>query len=232
MAPLSDADRAQWAFGTGLPHQPCPRQNGFAERMIGLIWRRDIDHIVVLTEALAPDLAILLYYNSSEHIGYWIKMRRSLARFSGLESSVHTRCSAAWSALLKRKLQRQPRQSLLVPGAIATGRRRNHSWPEALKREIVAASFAPGSSVSMAARHYDVNANQVLSWRKRYRDEPRAPAGGSAPQLIPVTVTAETTAVATAPSTVTETIEIDLAGKYRVRIRTGVDAQVRPAKPV
>jgi hypothetical protein len=124
MAPLSDADRAQWAFGTGLPHQPCPRQNGFAERMIGLIWRRDIDHIVVLTEALAPDLAILLYYNSSEHIGYWIKMRRSLARFSGLESSVHTRCSAAWSALLKRKLQRQPRQSLLVPGAIATGRRR------------------------------------------------------------------------------------------------------------
>jgi hypothetical protein len=36
-----------------------PRQNGFAERMIGLIWRRDIDHIVVLTEALAPNLAIL-----------------------------------------------------------------------------------------------------------------------------------------------------------------------------
>jgi hypothetical protein len=30
-----------------------------------------------------------------------------------------------------------------------------------------------------------------------------------------VTVTAETAAVATAPSTVTETIEIDLAGKYR-----------------
>ena len=119
-----------------------------------------------------------------------------------------------------------------VLGITAAGRRRNRSWPEALKREIVAASFAPGSSVSMVARHYAVNANQVFSWRKRYRDEPRAPAGGSAPQLIPVTVTAETTAVATAPSTVTETIEIDLAGKYRVRISTGVDAQVRPAKPV
>jgi transposase len=63
----------------------------------------------------------------------------------------------------------------------------------------------------MVARHYDVNANQIFSWRKRYRDDPREPAGGSAPQLIPVTVTAETTAVATAPSTVTETIEIDLA---------------------
>src|ERR1700690_4108142 len=101
-------------------------------------------------------------------------------------------------------------------GITATGRRRNHSWPEALKREIVAASYAPGSSVSMVARHYDVNANQVFSWRKRYRDDPRATTGGSAPQLIPVTVTAETAAVATAPSPVTETIEIDLAGKYRV----------------
>ena len=110
-------------------------------------------------------------------------------------------------------------------GITATGRRRNHTWPEALKREIVAASFAPGSSVSMVARHYDVNANQVFSWRKRYRDDPRAAAGGSAPQLIPVTVTAETAAVATAPSTVTEMIEIDLAGKYRVRVGSGVDAQ-------
>ena len=61
-----------------------------------------------------------------------------------------------------------------VMGTTATGRRRNRSWPEALKREIVAASFAPGSSVSMVARHYDVNANQVFSWRKRYRDDPRA----------------------------------------------------------
>jgi transposase len=112
-----------------------------------------------------------------------------------------------------------------VMGITATGRRRNHSWPEALKREIVAASFAPGSSVSMVARHYDVNANQVFSWRKRYRDDPRVPTGGSAPQLIPVTVTAETAAVATAPSTVTETIEIDLASKYRVRVGSGVDAQ-------
>ena len=107
----------------------------------------------------------------------------------------------------------------------ATGRPRNRSWPEALKREIVAASFAPGSSVSMVARHYDVNANQVFGWRKRYRDELRAPAVPSAPQLIPVMVTAEQDAVATPPSTVAETIEIDLAGKYRVRVSSGVDAQ-------
>jgi transposase len=109
-------------------------------------------------------------------------------------------------------------------GITGTGRRRNRSWPEALKREIVAASFAPGASVSTVARHYDVNANQVFSWRKRYRDEPRAPAVRSAPQLIPVVVTAEQDAV-TQPSSVAETIEIDLAGKYRVRVSSGVDAQ-------
>jgi transposase-like protein len=112
-----------------------------------------------------------------------------------------------------------------VMGIAATGRRRNRSWPEALKREIVTASFAPGASVSTVARHYDVNANQVFSWRKLYRDEPRAPAVRSVPQLMPVVVTAEQDAVATQPSTVAETIEIDLAGKYRVRIGSGVDAQ-------
>ena len=111
-----------------------------------------------------------------------------------------------------------------VMGTNGTGRR-NRSWPEALKREIVAASYAPGSSVSMVARHYDVNANQVFGWRKRYRDEPRAPACLPAPQLIPVMVTAEQDAVAAQPSTVAETIEIDVAGKYRVRVSSGVDAQ-------
>jgi transposase len=110
-------------------------------------------------------------------------------------------------------------------GTTATGRPRNRSWPEALKQEIVAASFAPGSSVSMVARHYDVNANQVFSWRKRFRDTPHAPGVLSAPQLLPVTVTAERDAAAAQPSTVAETIEIDLAGKYRVRVRSGVDAQ-------
>jgi transposase len=112
-----------------------------------------------------------------------------------------------------------------IMGTTGAERRRNRSWPEALKREIVAASFAPGASVSTVARHYDVNANQVFSWRKRYRDEPRAPAVRSAPQLMPVVVMAEQDAVATQPSTVVETIEIELAGKYRVRVGSGVDAQ-------
>ena len=112
-----------------------------------------------------------------------------------------------------------------VMGTTASGRRRNRSWPEPLKQEIVAASFAPGSSVSMVARQYDVNANQVFSWRKRYREASDQPSGASAPQLIPVVVTAEPPAVVPQPSTAAAAIEIDLAGKYRVRVGIGVEAE-------
>ena len=113
-----------------------------------------------------------------------------------------------------------------VMDTTGTGRRRNRLWPEALKREIVAASFASGSSVSEVARHYDVNANQVFNWRKLYGDDTRAAAVPStAPQLIPVMVTAEQDAVASPTSTVAETIEIDVAGKYCVRIGSGFDTK-------
>ena len=97
-------------------------------------------------------------------------------------------------------------------------RRRHRSWPEALKREIVAASLAPGSSVSTVARRYDVNANQVFAWRKRYRGVSTEPA---ALQLMPVTVTPDRP-VEVAPAR--ELIEIELSGGYRVRVGNGVKA--------
>src|SRR5215213_4422685 len=65
-------------------------------------------------------------------------------------------------------------------------RRRHRAWPESVKREIVAATLLPGSSVSRVARRYDVNANQVFAWRRRYRDGSAEPAEL---RLLPVTVT-------------------------------------------
>ena len=100
-------------------------------------------------------------------------------------------------------------------------------WPEALKREIVAASFAPGASVSMVARQYDVNANQVFSWRKRY---PGVAASSATPPpvpaLLPVTILPERDSVSsTAPSVPpsAEAIEIEVGGVYRVRVGSGFD---------
>ena len=97
--------------------------------------------------------------------------------------------------------------------------RRHRSWPEELKREIVAASLEPGSSVSVVARRYDVNANQVFAWRKRYR-EPVSTAASL--QLVPVTVTPDRQCEAS-PAT-SGLIEIELAGGCRVRVGNGVKA--------
>jgi transposase len=98
-------------------------------------------------------------------------------------------------------------------------RRRHRSWPEALKREIVEASFAPGASVSVVARQYDVNTNQVFGWRKRFADEPTAlPAA----QLVPVMVTPDR--ADTPPPAAADIIEIELPTGHRLRIGGGVKA--------
>jgi transposase len=110
-----------------------------------------------------------------------------------------------------------------VMDANTSRRRRNRSWPEALKREIVAASLVPGVSVSIVARRYDVNANQVFKWRKSFGNGPRSPV---APQMIPVVVKAEHTVVAAQPSVVGEKVEIDVAGKYRIRVSGPFDGEV------
>lgn len=105
-------------------------------------------------------------------------------------------------------------------------KRRHKRWPEALKREIVAATLAPGASVSMVARQYDVNANQVFSWRRRYREasEPSA-ASSSTPVLLPVTITPERKEEPAAPPAwaASDTIEIEVSGTYRVRVGSSFD---------
>jgi len=104
-------------------------------------------------------------------------------------------------------------------------RRHNRFWPEALKREIVAASFEPGASVSVVARRYDINSNQVFAWRKHYRESGGVAGEPSGPQLLPVTVTAEADAVVPASPGAADTIEIELGDKYRVRVGSGVDGK-------
>src|SRR5947208_7992722 len=43
---------------------------------------------------------------------------------------------------------------------------RRRDWPEELKRQMVAETLEPGSSVSLVARRHDVNANQLFKWRR------------------------------------------------------------------
>ncbi len=112
-------------------------------------------------------------------------------------------------------------------------RRRNKRWPEALKREIVAATLKPGASVSVVARQYDVNANQVFMWRRRYRDAGEQPAlqpPSSTPALVPVTITPQPEAAPVVPpalpaETASKTIEIELPDGCRVRVGSGLDVR-------
>jgi transposase-like protein len=113
------------------------------------------------------------------------------------------------------------------------GRRTNKRWPEALKREIVAASFVPGASASVVARRYDVNVNQVFSWRRRYGSATKAvgpPVPPAArPRLVAVTIGAEIESGGTAPpsgSSASDTITIEVAGTYLVRVGVNFDCRV------
>jgi transposase len=87
-------------------------------------------------------------------------------------------------------------------------------WSDALKREIVAAAAAPGASVCIVARRYDVNTNLVFTWRKLYG------AGGiavSTPHLVRVMVMADHP-VTRRPAPTSDRIEIGLPG---ARLRVG-----------
>jgi transposase len=105
-------------------------------------------------------------------------------------------------------------------------KRRHKVWPEALKRKIVAACAVPGASVSMVARQYDVNSNQVFTWRKLYAEASDV-TPLSQQQLLPVVVMPEPPAAlppspTPPPVSTADVIEIELPGGYRVRIGSNI----------
>ena len=69
-----------------------------------------------------------------------------------------------------------------------SAKRRN--WPEAFKRQVVAETLEPGSSVSIVARRHDLNTNQLFKWRRELLPKaPPATAEGST--MLPVEIVAE-----------------------------------------
>jgi transposase len=112
-----------------------------------------------------------------------------------------------------------------------SGERPRKRWPEALKREIVAATMRPGASVSVVARQYDVNANQVFSWRRRYGGQsdpsPSSPSSSSSSGLVPVTVSTEpeSEASGSSASMTSDMIEIAVSDIYRVKVGASFDAR-------
>ncbi len=65
--------------------------------------------------------------------------------------------------------------------------RRRRTYSIALKREMVEATLSGSESVSVVARRYDVNANQLFRWRRLYR-QGKLEDNTQIPRLLPVSV--------------------------------------------
>jgi transposase len=66
--------------------------------------------------------------------------------------------------------------------------KRQYRSPE-LKRKIVQESLAPGASIARLARAYEVNANQVFTWRRKYRQRLLPAVKQRVPRLLSAQVT-------------------------------------------
>src|SRR5437868_13350079 len=64
------------------------------------------------------------------------------------------------------------------------GSTRRRNWSEALKRQIVAETLEPGSSVSIVARRHDVNSNQLFKWRRELLPKAVIESGAMVPVAV------------------------------------------------
>lgn len=100
------------------------------------------------------------------------------------------------------------------------GSYRRHSTE--FKCEVVARSLVDGTSVSRLAREFNINANQVFTWRKQFA-EPHG-AGSAAPGvLMPVTVL-NSSDVTTKPALPDSGAILLTVGRAQLRIEGVVDA--------
>ena len=58
-------------------------------------------------------------------------------------------------------------------------RRSRRHWSEEFKRRVAAEAAAPGVSTAAIARRYDLNANLLFNWKRRYF---------ASPEFLPVEV--------------------------------------------
>ena len=93
-----------------------------------------------------------------------------------------------------------------------SGRRKRRSWTLEEKRRIVDESLEDGSSIAEIARLYELNANQLFTWRRQFSLEPAT--ASDVTMLLPVTIAPEGE-VETGSGGVGQ-MEIVLAGGVRI----------------
>ncbi|MGO9816567.1 MAG: IS66-like element accessory protein TnpA [Acidocella sp.] len=115
---------------------------------------------------------------------------------------------------------------------VITGRRRRRDWTAAEKAEILAASMAPGATITEIARRYEVSRGLLWTWRRQAMNDL---AAETAPHFVPLRIEGE---AADPPAVVSQvapppsgrdqaagSIEIEI-GRARVRVEGAVDPEV------
>jgi len=64
------------------------------------------------------------------------------------------------------------------------GMTKRRQYSEALKRQMVSETQAPGASVSIVARRHDVNSNQLFRWRRQLLPKAVVESGAMVPVEI------------------------------------------------
>lgn len=104
--------------------------------------------------------------------------------------------------------------------------RRRHSLEE--KQRVVEETLKPGASVARVARAHGINANQVFTWRRLYRQGLLERASGKVAGLLPVHVIEEANQAAgsrSASRTPLGLIQVELPkGHLRINGRVDIDA--------
>jgi transposase len=98
---------------------------------------------------------------------------------------------------------------------------KRRSWTIEEKRRIIEESLEPGASIAKVARRYNMNANQLCTWRRRYGVQPATMQALAS--ILPVTVEPEAQATATDVSITTSQMEIVLAEGDRIIVWSDVE---------
>jgi transposase len=108
----------------------------------------------------------------------------------------------------------------LIVGPGRRARDNYRRWSDDQKRQIVAETFVPGTSISVVARRHDVNANQLFQWRKRFAGESGVVKDAG---LVPIRVISRSDDHNPTPRAATCVIVIELKNGITVRVDSNVD---------
>ena len=75
-------------------------------------------------------------------------------------------------------------EQVSATGLVDTKNPKRRQYSEALKRQMVAETQAPGASVSVVARRHDVNSNQLFRWRRQLLPKAAVESGAMLPVAV------------------------------------------------